>query len=118
MGKTVYKWPLTAVVRECWINPLNRRVSCLKPKTGWIHSIAIESIMVIKRERKKGHAKAFIDELCQDPRFDMVVVEMVRNLYLMDALHRWGWECDPGWSDFFKRTDHALKGQAADEARA
>jgi hypothetical protein len=35
----------------------------------------------------------------------MVIVEMVRNPYLMDALHRWGWECDPGVSDFFKRTE-------------
>lgn len=106
MGQTVYKWPLTAVVRECWIDPANKRVSYTKPKPGWIHSIALESIMVIDRERKKGHAKAFIDSLVADPRFEMVVVEMVRNPYLSESLTRWGWECDPEVMDFFKRTDH------------
>jgi hypothetical protein len=104
MGKTVYRLPLTAVVRECWVNPDNKRISQIEPKVGWIHAIAIESIFVA-RERRQGHAKRFIDELCRDLRFDMVIVEMVRNPYLMDALHRWGWECDPGVSDFFKRTE-------------
>jgi hypothetical protein len=106
MGQTVYKWPLTAVVRECWVDPDNRRVSCVNKKDGWIHSIALESIMVIDRERRKGHAKAFLESLCADHRFDLVIVEMVRNPYLYDALTRWGWECDPIVCDFYKEIEH------------
>ena len=67
-----------------------------------VHSIVVETIRVDLEHRRQGLCKAFLQALCADPRFDMVVVEGVQNPVLADALRRWGWEWDPGVMDFYK----------------
>ncbi len=95
---------LIAYVRECWVLAENRRHSAESPT--WtdkptLHALVLESITVEETHRQQGLCRAFIAALCQDKRFDMVIVEGVQNPHLADALHRWGWDCDPGVMDFY-----------------
>lgn len=105
MRSTVHDGPLTAVLRECWIDPFNLRISCEREGTiiNGIHSVIIESVKVEEAHRNQGHFKRFLAVVCADPRFDMVVVEGVQNPILAEALARWGWECNVGVSDFYRR---------------
>jgi hypothetical protein len=96
--------PLTATLRECWIDAGNKRLSAEWPE--WtdrptIHAIVIESVHVEPSERKQGHFRRFLAAVCDLPRFDMVVVEGVQNPDLVAYLHRLGWEYDPEVSDFY-----------------
>lgn len=104
MRNTVHAGPLTALVRECWVLKSNRRVSAEIP--NWtnqplVHSIVVESVNVEEAHRRQGHLKRFLDEVCADPRFDMVIVEGVQNPILAEALLRWGWDCNVEVMDFY-----------------
>lgn len=95
-----------ATIRECWILARNRRLSGSSP--DWtdeptIHAIVVETIDVSPEHRRRGYCRDFIKRLCDEERFDMVVVEGVINPYLQAALTRWGWECDRDVMDFYWR---------------
>lgn len=101
---------ITVRLRECWVLTRNRRLSATNP--DWtneptIHAVAVESVEVAEAHRRQGHFRRFIEFLCADPRFDMVIVEAVQNPVLADALMRWGWGCDPGVMDFYRLTGGA-----------
>ena len=102
--QTVHNGAITARIRECWVWAENRRVSfsasglTLKPT---IHSLVIEYIGVDESERRQGIARRFIEQACNDARFEMVIVEGVQNPILAEALIRWGWDYDPGVMDFY-----------------
>jgi len=72
-----------------------------------IHSLVIESARVEESHRRQGHFHRFLDVVCADPGFDMVVVEAVQNPILAEAFLRWDWECDSGIMDFYKRKPSA-----------
>lgn len=98
--------PLTATLRECWLDAGNRRLSAQFP--AWtdrptIHAIVIESVSVEAAHRRQGHLKRFLAMVCADPRWEMVVVEGVGNLHLAAYLEREGWEVDVGVGDFYRR---------------
>lgn len=106
MRTEVIRGPLTATLRECWARIDNLRQSAEIP--GWsvsslIHAIVIESVAVEDQHRRMGHLKRFVESLCLDERFEMVIVEAVQNPILADALLRWGWDCDPQIMDFYRR---------------
>lgn len=108
MHTTVHAGPLTAVVREAWIDAENKRSSgdwATWTDRPTIHSIVIESVKVAEDHRREGHFKRFLAVICADERFAMVVVEGVQNPILAEALLRWGWDCDTGVMDFYKRRD-------------
>jgi len=95
---------LSATLYEAWVLASNRRNSGCYPE--WtneptIHSLIVESVKVAEEHRKEGRCKRFLSELCGRTDFDLVVVEGVQNAILAEALLRWGWDCDPGVSDFF-----------------
>jgi hypothetical protein len=97
---------LTAVLRESWLLASNLRSSGDYP--GWtgeatIHSIVVESVKVEEPFRRHGECKEFLENLCADPGYDMVVVEGVGNEHLAAALQRWGWEADLDVMDFYRR---------------
>jgi hypothetical protein len=97
---------LAANVRECWVLAENFRVSA--PYPGWtteptLHAVVIETVEVDETHRRQGVCRAFIEAVCQDERFELVIVEGVQNRHLADALIRWGWDCDPGVMDFYRR---------------
>ncbi len=97
---------LSATLRECWIDASNLRRSA--ERQDWtanptIHAVVIETVRVEQAHQRQGHFKRFLAAVCADPRFDMVVVEGVQNPVLAEALLRWGWECDPGVMDFYRR---------------
>src|ERR1044071_2225522 len=98
--------PLNALIRECWIDAGNLRLC--GPTPDWtarptIHAIVIESVHVEEPHRRQGHFRRFLDAICSDPRFDMVVVEAVQNTHLAAALLSWGWDCEPAIMDFHLR---------------
>ena len=95
--------PLTAYVRECWVIASNRRLSAPAPclHGPMLHSLVVETVSVEEGHRRQGHCKRFLDALCADPRFELVIVEGVQNEHLAEALLRWGWDCDPGVMDFY-----------------
>jgi len=107
---TVAVGHLTATLRECWVDAGNLRLSGTDP--GWtsrptVHAVVVEIVAVEEAHRRRGECRAFLNQLCSDGRFDMVVVEAVQNPVLAEALLRWGWDCDPGVMDFYwKRSDH------------
>ena len=95
-----------AVIRECWYLASNRRR--YGTWRGWtteptIHAVCVQSIEVEEPYRRQGLCKAFLQALCEDERFEMVVVEAVSNPILAEALIRWGWTCDLGVSDCYHR---------------
>lgn len=95
-----------AILRECWVLASNRRLSATDPtwtEEPTIHAIVLESIAVDEGHRQQGLCRAFLNALCADPRFDMVIVEAVQNPVLAMALLRWGWDCDPEVSDYYWR---------------
>lgn len=97
--------PLKALLRECWILASNKCYSSCNP--DWIneptiHSIVVESVRVEEPFRKQGLFKRLITELCEDTKYEMAVVEQVQNPILIEALIRWGWECDKQLSDFYR----------------
>lgn len=97
--------PLTAIVRECWLLASNRRVSCEQEdyfKEPTIHAIVVESVNVEIPHQRQGYWTRFINQLCADERFDMVVVEGVGNPILAEYLKIRGWECDARVMDFYK----------------
>lgn len=105
MREQITSGPLTATLRECFVLASNRRQSAEIP--GWateptIHAIVVESVAVEESHRRQGHLRRFLDLLCSDGRFEMVVVEAVQNPILAEALLRWGWDCDPGVMDFYR----------------
>ncbi len=107
MTSIVRAGPLTARVRECWIDRANLRLSADHPT--WtdqptIHALVIQSIAVEEAHRQQGHCRRFLAEVCADPRFEMVVMEGVGNEVLAAALLRWDWTCDPGVMDFYRLT--------------
>jgi hypothetical protein len=107
MRYVVKRDDIYAELRECWILASDKRQSCRFPgKFGApdIHSIVVESVRVPPEKQRQGVFKRFIEDLCRDPRFEMVVVEGVGNATLADALMRWGWEYDLGVMDFYKKT--------------
>ncbi len=101
--------PLTALLRECWVDAANYRLSGTSP--DWtdgvdrptIHTIVIETVSVDESHRRQGHFKRFLSEVWEDKRFEMVIVEGVQNPVLADYLMRNGWNCDPGVMDFHKK---------------
>jgi hypothetical protein len=100
---------LDAFIRECWVRKDNLRVSCIHQggfngDPTW-HAIVLESITVGENHRREGHCRRFIETLATDARFDLAIIEGVRNPHLADALIRWGWDCDVGVMDFFRRTE-------------
>ena len=110
MSSTVTNGPLTARIRECWVDAANRRLSADFP--GWterrtIHTLVIESVCVEESHRRQGHFRRFLALLCADPRFGMVIVEGVQNPVLAEYLLRDGWDCDPGVMDFYRSRDVA-----------
>jgi GNAT superfamily N-acetyltransferase len=102
--------PLTAILRECWI-----LASSLKYSAGYphwtaepiIHAIVVESVMVEEPYRRQGHLRRFLEQLCADTRFELVVIEAVQNPLLAEALMRWGWDCDPQVMDFYRPREGA-----------
>jgi hypothetical protein len=100
---------MTVFLRECWVDPRNYRLSSEheeSAKKAWpnaIHAIVIMSIRVKIEHRRQGHCRRFIERAAADPRFELCIVEGVLNPHLRAALYRWGWDCDPGVSDFYKR---------------
>lgn len=97
-----------ARLRECWVRADNRRLSCTRQ--GWtdlptLHAVVVESIRVEEAQRRQGLCKAYLNALCADPRFELVIVEAVQNPILAEALLRWGWDCDPGVMDFYFRKE-------------
>jgi hypothetical protein len=108
MSHVVTFGPLSAHIRECWLDASNLRLSGERPE--WtarptIHALVIEAVRVDETERRQGHLKRILAMLCADSRFDMIVVEAVQNPILAEALLRWDWGCDPGVMDFYKRTE-------------
>jgi hypothetical protein len=98
---------VTANLCECWVLASNLRHSADSPG-AWvdektIHAIVVETIDVERAFRRQGECRAFLNQLCADDGFDMVIVEGVQNPILAEALIRWGWECDPGVMDFYHR---------------
>jgi hypothetical protein len=93
-----------ANLRECWILSGNRRISQETPWSGksQIHAIVVETVKVDKEHRRQGHLKRFLEVLCSDARYEMVVVEDVQNPILAEALLRWGWEVDTRVMDFYR----------------
>ena len=96
---------LVANVRACWVLRDNLRTSCqheggFGDRPVW-YAIVLESIDVYSEHRRQGHCRRLIEMLATDLRFDLCIVEGVQNVHLLDALHRWGWECDAGVSDFY-----------------
>lgn len=105
-------------LRECWILASNLRLSAQSP--DWtieptIHAIVIETVRVPESERRQGKFKAFVKSLCDDTRFEMVVVEGVQNPILANALTRWGWQCDWATMDFYWRRAEAVQREERDE---
>lgn len=97
--------PLTAWLRECWVDAANPRLSGDWP--DWttrptFHALVVESVQVEPSQRRQGHLRRFLEELCADQRFARVVVEGVQNPILAEALLRWGWQVDPAVMDFYK----------------
>lgn len=92
-------------LRECWLNADNRRQSCGRPGVfaREVHAVVVETIRVDKAHQRQGLCRAYLNTLCADPRFELVVVEGVRNPHLAAALMRWGWDCDPVVMDFYKQ---------------
>jgi hypothetical protein len=108
MSEQVRCGPLTARIRECWVDAQNRRLSGTDP--AWttrptIHSIVIETVNVEPSQRQQGHFRRFLAMVCADPRFDMVVVEGVGNPHLAEFLLHEGWECDVGVMDFYRKRE-------------
>lgn len=105
MTQTVRHGLVTARIRECWILVEDRRKSCTDPGVFGdrpvVRAVAVEWLRVPVAERRRGHARQFIEHLCRDPRFDLVVIEMVQNPHLRAALARWGWACDESVQDYF-----------------
>lgn len=103
-GQVIEANGVYAELRECWMLAENRRVSCAAP--NWtdqptIHALVVEVIKVDEELRGRGLCRQFLESLCEDDRFDLIVVECVGNPILADALRRWGWEEDEGVSDFY-----------------
>lgn len=101
--------PIRVSLRECWYDAADLRSSTTHPEK-WagkpiIHAITVETILVEPEHRRQGHARRFLEELCRDERFEMVVVEGVGNPILAAALMRWGWNHDPKIMDFFKHVE-------------
>ena len=97
-----------AQLRECWILASNRRESCTSQ--DWtseptLHALVVEYIQVDRERRQQGLCRDFLHALLADSRFELVVVECVQSEILAQALLRWGWECDPGVMDFYKRAE-------------
>ena len=106
MTQRITSGPLTATLRECWIDATNRRLSGSSPdwtERPTIHAVAIETVQVEKSERRQGHFRRFLADVCAYPRFEMVVVECVQNPILADYLMRQGWEFDGMVMDFYWR---------------
>ena len=106
MSQVVHDGPLTAYIRECWVDAADLCLSAETP--DWtdrptIHTIVIESVRVEEAYQNQGHFRRFLASVCADERFDMVIVEAVQNKVLAEALLRWGWDCDPGVMDFYRR---------------
>ncbi len=105
MSTTITAGPLTARLRECWIDADNLRQSADVP--GWrertIHAFVVEYVEVDKTHRRQGRCRRFLAALCADESFEMVVVEAVQNAQLADFLMRDGWECDAEVMDFYQR---------------
>ena len=98
---------VTAKLRECWVLASNFRLSAEKPDLivqPTIHAIVVESVRVDEQHRRQGHCKRLLEQLCEDRRFDLVIVEGVQNPILAEALTRWGWEFDAGVMDFYWRS--------------
>lgn len=99
-------YALSATLRECWVRADNLRQSCQRP--NWttaptLHALVLAAIYVPEPLRRLGLCRLFIDALVADSRFEMVIVEGVGNSNLAAALLRWGWNYDPGVSDFYWR---------------
>ena len=91
-------------MRECWYLKSNLHLSSTTPnwtKEPLIYALTIEIITVNPYFQRQGHYKRFIHNMCLDERYEMVVVECVRNKILRDALIRWGWEHDPIVQDYY-----------------
>ena len=104
MRQVITIGPLTATVRDCWIDASNRRLSADRP--NWnnrpaIYSIVIETVIVEEAHRRQGHFSRFLATVLADTRFDMVVVEGVGNKILAEWLMRHEWDCDPEVMDFY-----------------
>lgn len=100
-----FRGHLHARLRECWVLASNRRLSATSPlwtAEPTIHALAVETIRVDREHRRQGLCSAFLDELCRDPKFDMVIVEGVGNPILANALIGWGWDYDPVVMDFYR----------------
>ena len=101
---TVHWQHLHATLRECWVLAQDRRRSAQRP--GWtdeatIHTIVVEVVKVEEGYRRQGECRGFLNLLCADERFEMVIVEGVQNPHLAEALMRWGWDFDPAVMDFY-----------------
>jgi|SRR5580700_29421 hypothetical protein len=106
MRQTITVGPLTATIRECWVDAEHLRLSAERP--NWtmrptIHAIVVETVKVEDASQRQGHFTRFLDMVCADERFDMVVVEGVGNKMLAAWLMRQGWEYDSGVMDFYRR---------------
>ena len=111
---------LRVMYRMCYVLDSNRRKSyptaALAPGPT-TYSLVIESVTVDpETEQNKGHFKSFINELIKNhlepdthkSGLEMIVIEGVGNEILAAALRRWGWEEDPGVSDFYYRKGKAM----------
>lgn len=98
-------------LRECWVKAGDLTVSCARE--GWttdptLRAIVIESISVDENIRNRGHFARFLDWLCRDARYDLVIVEGVQNVLLREYLSRRGMPHDRLTKDFyFARTVEA-----------
>ncbi len=104
MATILHHGPLTARIREAWLDRDNRRLSAGHPdwtERPTVHAIVVESVSVEEAHRREGHCKRFLADICANECFEMAVVEGVQNPVLADALLRWGWEVDSGVMDFY-----------------
>lgn len=105
-GRRTVTDEFTAYVRACYVPAHNFRISSVYP--GWmdvplLRAVVFEVIDVEPKFRRQGVCKRVLAAACDDPRYDLVVVEGVGNPILAAALIRWGWDWDAAVTDFYWR---------------
>ncbi len=103
---------ITVRLRDCWVVANDLRKSATQP--GWtqeptLHAIVLEYVRVPEGDRQHGTCKKFIEWLCGDARYDLVIVEGVQSDHLATALRRWGWPHDKDTKDYYFAKSDAAK---------
>jgi len=106
---------VTVTFREAWVSAKNVHLASTfdgwHPGGGRLRALIVSGISVHRDMQRKGMCKRFLGWLTRDPRYSLVIVEMVQNPILAAALTRWGWVHDPKIMDFYFARTH--EGQEA-----